>query len=162
LWRSDGTPEGTVQVSGVTLPSFTKLMPAGNLVYYINGGLWRSDGSPDGTFQVNSIQPSEMADSNGALYAFVNGSQTWKSDGSIAGPVLVKDFGTPAQNSGSAMISLGDEVYFRANDGVHGTELWKSDGTADGTLMVKDVTDGTGGSQLSNFGGFAGKIYFLN
>ena len=73
-----------------------------------------------------------------------NGDELWKSDGTAAGTVMVKDI-----NSGSGRVippiltAIGNTLYFRANDGTNGDELWKSDGTAAGTVMVKDIYSGS-------------------
>ena len=48
-------------------------------------------------------------------------------------------------NSGSdgshpyQLTTVGNTLYFSADDGTNGGELWKSDGTATGTVMVKDI-----------------------
>jgi ELWxxDGT repeat protein len=71
------------------------------------------------------------------------GPELWKTDGSAAGTVLVKDvnpgddgdyYDTP-----SAMIGVGGTLFFTADDGVTGRELWTSDGSEAGTVMVKDI-----------------------
>ena len=73
----------------------------------------------------------------------VHGSELWKSDGTAAGTVMVKDI-YPGHNGGilSSLFAAGGVVYFQADDGVHGTELWKSDGTAAGTILLKDIYPG--------------------
>src|SRR5262249_40190561 len=82
----------------------------------------------------------------------VHGEELWKTDGTEAGTVLVKDiFEGSSGSSAQQLITFGDAVYFNANDGVHGTELWKSDGTADGTVLVKDINPGAAGSSPAQF-----------
>jgi trimeric autotransporter adhesin len=60
--------------------------------------------------------------------------------------MMVKDISSDGGSGDpSYLVTIGNTLYFRANDGIHGTELWKSDGTADGTVMVKDISsDGDG------------------
>src|SRR5262245_42578057 len=65
------------------------------------------------------------------------GAELWKSDGTDAGTVLVKDvrpgpFGSDTRN----LTAVGDTLFFFSNDGTHGSELWKSDGTEAGTVLV--------------------------
>src|SRR5687767_3476735 len=61
----------------------------------------------------------------------MNGAELWKTDGTAAGTVLVRDI-CPGQCSGgiSSPVSFNGAVYFFANDGSSGTELWKSDGSS--------------------------------
>jgi len=71
----------------------------------------------------------------------IHGRELWKSDGTAAGTVMVKDID---EGSGHALyptpfVVLNGTIFFIAEDGVHGRELWKSDGTAAGTVMVKDI-----------------------
>ena len=76
-----------------------------------------------------------------------HGAELWKSDGTEAGTVMVKDIrpGTDSGNPGEStywLTAVGNTVFFDANDGIHGYELWKSDGTEAGTVMVKDINPG--------------------
>jgi len=71
----------------------------------------------------------------------IHGRELWKSDGTAAGTVMVKDID---EGSGHALyptpfVVLNGTLFFIAEDGVHGRELWRSDGTAAGTVMVKDI-----------------------
>jgi ELWxxDGT repeat protein len=75
----------------------------------------------------------------------------WKSDGTKAGTVMVKDiypgFGEgPYSSSPECLTDVNGMLFFYASDGVHGGELWKSDGTPGGTVMVKDINPGNGDS----------------
>ena len=75
-----------------------------------------------------------------------HGYELWKSDGTEAGTVMVKDIWPGSSGSYVDWLTgVGETLYFRANDGVHGVELWKSDGTAAGTVMVKDILTGADG-----------------
>ena len=72
--------------------------------------------------------------------------ELWKSNGTAAGTVLVKDIvvGTSSYYF-SYMTSVNSTLFFSANNGINGEELWESDGTTAGTVMVKDFTPGAGG-----------------
>ena len=71
------------------------------------------------------------------------GEELWKTDGTDAGTVMVKDI-NPGGASGNEAAStlrlvawdltnVNGELYFAASNGVNGQELWKSDGTPGGT-----------------------------
>jgi ELWxxDGT repeat protein len=59
-----------------------------------------------------------------------SGYELWKTDGTEAGTVLVKDIdpGAPASYV-TPLAKLNDVLVLGADDGVHGYELWKTDGT---------------------------------
>jgi ELWxxDGT repeat protein len=72
----------------------------------------------------------------------LHGPELWRSDGTEAGTVLVKDIKPGPQSSRyggggpTHLAAIGDTVFFVADDGMHGPSLWRSDGTAEGTSMV--------------------------
>lgn len=100
----------------------------------------------------NGSYPSNLADIDGTLYFSANdgvvGSELWKSDGTDAGTVMVKDIDStvgvnyPNSSNPSGFTLANGEVFFRAEDSVHGRELWKTDGTTAGTVLVKDIQPG--------------------
>ena len=67
-----------------------------------------------------------------------SGVELWKSDGTEAGTVQVKDMNPGTGHSYPAeIVSAGGLLLFRASDGVAGYELWRSDGTGPGTVMIR-------------------------
>jgi len=86
-----------------------------------------------------------LVDVNGTLYFAaddgVTGSELWRSDGTEAGTLRVKDVRPGADGSSPAsLVDVSGTLYFAADDGVNGGELWKSDGTEAGTVRVKETS----------------------
>lgn len=180
LWKSNGTAAGTVMVSealaqlGDSFPSgLTNLN--GKLIFSATGAdgheLWTSDGTAAGTSRLKDIAAgpgSSMAQHNSGFvvngthaYFFANdgvkGRELWKTDGTAAGTVLVKDINAGAASSNpSQLINVDGLLYFLADDGINGTEIWQSDGTTAGTSLVANL-DVNGLDQLTGSGG---KLYF--
>lgn len=160
LWKSDGTSAGTVLVKDIF---------PGTYPYYYNGNFWAD--------YPNDSYPTKLTAVGGTLFFVAddgaNGQELWKSDGTSAGTVLVKDIYTgttyqsgngyvPNASSPQELIEVDGKLLFIANDGVHGEELWKSDGTSGGTALVKDIETGSAG-YLSNYPGFTeldGTLFF--
>ena len=170
LWKSDGTSAGTVMVkdinAGASNSNITYFTANGNTLFFratdgTNGDeLWKSDGTSAGTVMVKNINSSssnsigdflpvgESMPILGSTLYFqasdgTNGQELWKSDGTSAGTVMVKDINPGAGSNPSRMTAVGDTLYFSADDGTNGDELWKSNGTLSGTTMVKDINPGT-------------------
>jgi ELWxxDGT repeat protein len=69
----------------------------------------------------------------------VHGYELWKSDGTAAGTVLVKDIAPGEKDADPIRLTnVNGTLYFQASDGVGFKQLWKSDGTEGGTMPVKD------------------------
>jgi ELWxxDGT repeat protein len=126
LWKSDGTAAGTALVKDIWPASVGTGYPYGN------------------------SYPSNLTNVNGTLFFTANdgthGTELWKSDGTDAGTVMVKDINAGASSSPRGLTVVNATLYFAANDGAHGYELWKSDGTAAGTVLVRDINPGTAGA----------------
>lgn len=96
---------------------------------------------------INSVYstngPTWLTDLNGVLYFTaengVNGSELWKSDGTEAGTVQVKNINLNGSSSPQYLVNYSGSLFFSADDGVVGRELWKSNGTAAGTELVKNI-----------------------
>jgi ELWxxDGT repeat protein len=108
--------------------------------------------------------PNNLAVVNGALFFAAddgaNGTELWKSDGTEAGTVRVKD--VTAGPNGSVIERLTDvngTVYFSYATQFSGSrELWKSDGTEAGTVRVKSL--GPVGFEVSAMTGLNGAAIF--
>ncbi len=92
-------------------------------------------GPPGPDTDVHSL-PSGLTVFNGALYFSADDgtseSRLWKSDGTDAGTVRVKDI-----RVFSEFTVFNGALYFSADDGTSGVELWKTNGTEAGTVRVK-------------------------
>lgn len=90
-----------------------------------------------------------------------HGRELWRTDGTVAGTVLLRDIYPGALWSyPSDLVRVGEAVFFRAQDAEHGDELWRTDGTEEGTVLVRDINPGTDGSGPSNLRNIDGVLYF--
>jgi ELWxxDGT repeat protein len=162
LWKSDGTEAGTVLVKdiypGGTYSKITDPVAVNGILYFFaddgthGNELWRSNGTDGGTFMVKDIRTGDPGvDSeftvdirhltvvNNTLYfAGLDASSNWalwKSDGTEAGTVLVKN----TEPITSAMVAGVNEVYFIQPNSEARSELWRSDGTEAGTYLIKNL-----------------------
>lgn len=177
LWISDGTEAGTVQIKilpGSNTIPVNLIKAVGSLVYFShNNKLWRSDGTEAGTFELaafnsavgSSFSITALTDVNGTLFfngnTVANGYELWKSDGSIAGTVMVKDIIAGANSGNPGIYGLvGNNLIFSADNGVSGRELWKTDGTEANTAMIMDMTTGSGGTTINASAIIGNTLYF--
>lgn len=184
LFISDGTPEGTTQLSALvaTYYSTETMLNVGGTVFFMGLGeggyeLWKTDGTAAGTTLVKDINPGDAGNSfpgqfaeMGGLLYFVaddgtHGVELWRSDGTADGTQLVKDVWAGEDGSGpQELTAVGDTLYFSAYDDVYGRELWMSDGTEAGTVLVKDIFPGTDpyplGAEPSELTVLNGQLYF--
>jgi ELWxxDGT repeat protein len=144
LWKSDGTPAGTV---------LHKELPAAN--------------------EVGLSTVSNLADVDGTLYfahhVGFNNEALYRTDGTTV--TLVKNFGTGLPDV-KWLTSANGRLYFAASldpsyeedDIYRGVELWTSDGTPAGTQRVADIhpdpTPDTNGSRPAWITPFKGVLYF--
>jgi ELWxxDGT repeat protein len=191
LWKTDGTEAGTVRLyEGCQ----SQISSFNNYIYYFIAGapdsnfgnvqfsLRRHNGT-SGNFVKNLAQTTSsniprffgvvnnqllfVADGTIVLNSnnVNSGMELWKTDGTGAGTVIVKDINPEIPNnfppgpfsSGKSSITYANEsyvkkstlhkrsiidnniLYFNADNGTNGRELWKSDGTEAGTVLVKDL-----------------------
>ncbi|MFP2927485.1 ELWxxDGT repeat protein, partial [Pyxidicoccus sp. 3LG] len=136
VWKTDGTPEGTVLVEDIA-PGRNDAWPMeyvavnGVVLFWARTGdwssparLWRTDGTPEGTFPIQNF----------SVYSHGEGGPT-------------------------SLTVVGDVAYFSAWDARYGQELWRTDGTASGTYPL-DLLPGAAGSTPVELTAFAGQLYF--
>jgi ELWxxDGT repeat protein len=89
-------------------------------------------------------------------------NELWKSDGTAAGTVRIKDI-MPGKNGSSPQMltPAGNLLYFVADDGTSGRELWKSDGTEAGTVRVSDLQPGPASSNPVELTAVGSTLYFF-
>ncbi|HUT30500.1 MAG TPA: ELWxxDGT repeat protein [Sedimentisphaerales bacterium] len=177
LWKSDGTETGTMMVKDiwpgpqpfVHTESLTDVN--GTLFFVSVGGLWKSSGTEETTVIV-SQNPDVWGHENlrnamGTLFFVAEDSdharELWKSDGTDAGTVMVKDINPGGGGAGGfewgqypdTITAVGSTLFFQ--DGGYTETLWKSDGTEAGTVRVKDCLMPQGLSDVNGtlfFGAF--------
>lgn len=135
LWKSDGTPQGTVLVKGNITPS----CPGGK--YAVLAGKLYFNGNDN----INSAEP-------------------YITDGTEAGTHMIKNIYPDQANikygsAPKAFTVYNNRVYFSATDDTHGEELFATDGSEPGTFLVKDITPGPVGSVPSQLIVFNGALY---
>lgn len=150
LWRSNGTPEGTLLLKDIIPPELATIATAypgplfefGGLLYFgANDGvhgkeLWRSDGTTTGTTLFHEINPTIGGSSPGnftgraGLFFFAandgrQGRELWQSNGTTSGTRLVADLypGAPSANPRGLTV-YSDTLYFTADNGIDGQQLF--------------------------------------
>jgi ELWxxDGT repeat protein len=117
---------------------------------------------------LGASSPDNLVNVDGTLFFNANdgshGRELWKSDGTLAGTVLVKDIQAGSADgavSGSrTAVAVGNSLFFVANDRASGAELWKSEGTGAGTVLVADVNAGATGSSPQQLTNVNGTLFF--
>jgi len=180
LWVHDGTTVTCLDVCTVGPGDFTpwEFTTFGSAVYFrgfITGTgyeLWKYDGTSASL--VSDIQtgggnahPNNFTPGATVMYfaadGGTNGNELWMYDG--VSTTLVGDINPGAGESMSALgwtekiVTMGDDAFVVADNGVSGMEIWRYDGTS--TYLSKDIVSGTASSNPSGLIGLGNSLYFM-
>ena len=149
LWRTDGTPAGTINYYPTGLADdlenvggtlFFSGTPPGYFLRY----LCKIDGS-GAIVQVSDVPISgnDLTGVNGTVFftgGRGQGTELWKSDGTAVGTTMVKDIAPGGSSSYATLLTdVNGTLFFVATDDVN-YGLFKSDGSAAGTIFLKSLT----------------------
>jgi ELWxxDGT repeat protein len=133
LYRTDGTPEGTVPIKDVGTGRFSSIVSANGTLYFTSGGtMWASDGTEAGTIAIKTYPAingnyafSELSVVSGHVYfnfryyiGNKNAGELWTSDGTVEGTVKVEGLPNTTDvttNSPITLTSGADALYFLAD-----------------------------------------------
>ena len=186
LWRSDGTSAGTAIVKDINQVPFGSeplgIVANGSSFYFSaddgihSQELWKSDGTEEGTVLVKDFNPGELPGVMGnpgqmamlgdtlflAAAGDRRGMELWKSDGTEAGTVLVKDVCPDnfCSSRPDLLTVVQSYLYFLAKDEHHDTSLWRSDGTESGTIMIVSPGHNLNGEpwRVNEYTGFGSEL----
>ncbi len=155
LWKTDGTPAGTLLVKDFTAEdavSLSRFVATGNAVYFmlsVEGAyqIWKTNGTEDGTIMLKDFgtnQPLFYRAAVGNTVFFscsesATGAEIWKSDGTQEGTIVLKDINPGSAGSNARDMENVNGVLFFCATTSTGTGLWKSDGTEAGTTLITDL-----------------------
>lgn len=135
LWRTDGTPEGTLELTDGWTGGYT---PVGRSLFFYraDNSLWMTNGTPEGTVPATEFAarfpstPAIQLIIGDTIFAGAS-TQLWATALAPGSPAV------PLGLSGFHFVELGGRVvYFSQVSFPHGTAVWSSDGTAAGSYAV--------------------------
>jgi ELWxxDGT repeat protein len=189
LWKTDGTTAGTMMVKDINpgagdscLPYRVPVVFRGALYFQATDGahgaeLWKTDGTAAGTVMVKDINPGsgdghgsswnalKLVELGGALYFQADdgstGAELWRTDGTGAGTLLVKDVQPgPYGSYPRELTVVGGVLYFAATDASSGAEIWRTDGSPEETTRVTDVCGNSCSAEVRDLAAWGGELFF--
>jgi len=150
LWRSDGTTTGTVLTKDIVPGSGSPVLT--------------TECRSGGSFCSNSLDTTMTALGTTLIFSAQNGAQGrefWRSDGTLAGTILLGDLnvGVAGSNPGPIAVS-GNRLFFSAIGAGIGRELWVTDGTPAGTRLLRDIAPGPADASPNLLGMVSGYVCF--
>jgi ELWxxDGT repeat protein len=182
LWKTDGTPAGTVFVQtlvpkvGPGKGQVQAIVAAESRLFLLitnwldHATLLASDGAghltplKEFSFGGGRFGPSEVVVLGSQIVFCADGEggrELWASDGTATGTRRISDIrGGPVGSDPQRLLVTQDRVFFTADDGVNGREVWTSDTTAAGTRRVTDLPGSAPGDQAMMLAPYSGGVAF--
>lgn len=187
LWRTDGTAGGTTNL-GFSIYNIQAMHVFSSELYVAannnsNGSynLYKMDVTNNLSVLHDFDVPASYVNGLGEISDFfvagtklyftgvdtatgLENRELYVTDGTILGTGKVIDLNGSKEGSivrdEMTPFSIGNELYFKANDGVYGDELYHSDGTALGTSLVKNINGATKSANIKDIYTFGDQIIF--
>ena len=177
LWRTDGTPAGTVMVADIVPGAESsnanpQAAVGGRLIFttrFAGLEVWESDGSSTGTRRVAALDAPYAALFAGLSdeFLFVTGdgagSNLWRSDRTQTGTFRIEEFETGAGSAPFVLEPFGGRIAFTLSDAASPTpraSLWTSDGTESATELLREFTYVGAGWTTRQSAEFGNELYF--
>ena len=186
LWRTDGTPGGTLALLALDSYIATQLRaaPLGDKLFFallpkVSAStpfvqeFWTSDGTPQGTqrafqrlFSGSFLQPAPAAGGKALFFGQERAADSpfrlWITDGTEAGTRPLLDLLVGGGNLETAILD-GKTYFVGAGEGRQGfLELWATDGRASGTRPVIPALDAPRPINPQGLTVFKGVLYFFS
>lgn len=181
LWKTDGTPSGTVLVKDINpgLPDssiYALTNFRGTLLFFAVDGvgrpqLYKSDGTAAGTVPVSSnpairgsfLNPIVIMGAAAYWVGYWNDSATlFKTDGNDGGTVRLSSAPEISAAAGADLTAAGSRLFFSSSDSPHGTKLWVSDGMLGGTTeTVASFQSGTAAFDPADLTAVGSTVFFI-
>lgn len=111
-----------------------------------------------------SASPRGMTTSNLTVFFAatdaVHGRELWKTTGTDASTVMVKDILPNGSANPANFCNVNGTVFFTTTTPLNGTQIWKTDGTASGTQLVADILLGGESGAFAQLTACNGKLFF--
>ena len=164
LWKSDGTEAGTELITTLTsdflsvkLIQFTNFN--GTLIFGERYKLYKTDGTAAGTVLLKDFNPNHVTCVHaihastmigdelwfaGDNFADGSGYELWKTDGTEAGTVMVKNIVSVGGSHPNLFTWQNEQLFFRAYDNDGERKWWTTDGTEAGTVLSDVIPEDVG------------------
>ncbi len=156
LWSTTGTAESTVRYADGFRGPINGIQNVAEA-----GGMWVFDGqTSNGGLDSFGLYSTDVAEQSTGLIrefevpvngltaaganAFFASSDTddielWMTDGTTDGTAALANINAADSSEPRDLVSVGDTLFFTADNGINGRELWTSNGTREGTVLVEDL-----------------------